>query len=64
MVEKIKLPGGASHTFVPRPLPATCVVAEIVKPVGSLATSFGFLIFLIRECFVEVKGWLTSRSRC
>jgi len=32
--ENIREPAGETHTFVPRPRPATWTVAEAVKPVG------------------------------
>lgn len=49
-VDIMQHPAGASQTFVPRPRPATWVVAAKVKPVGSLERSFGFLrggVFLV-----------------
>lgn len=42
-VDMIRHPAGASHTLEPLPLPATCVVAATVKPIGSFDSSFGFL---------------------
>jgi hypothetical protein len=42
-VLKIREPGGASHTFEPRPRPATCVVAVAVNPWGTALRSLGFL---------------------
>lgn len=42
-VEKIRDPAGDTHTFEPRPLPATCVVAVAVNPLGRLRNSLGFL---------------------
>ena len=42
-VENMSDPAGDTHTFEPRPRPATCTVAEAVKPVGSLCKSWTFL---------------------
>lgn len=46
-VDMMRQPAGASHTLVPRPRPATCVVAVAVKPVGSFSSSFGFLFLCV-----------------
>lgn len=43
-VEKMSIPGGAIQTLEPRPRPATWVVAETVKPLGSFGMSLGFLL--------------------
>lgn len=42
-VDMMRQPSGASQTLEPRPRPATWVVAAMVKPVGSLERSLGFL---------------------
>jgi hypothetical protein len=42
--EKTSDPAGETHTFEPRPRPATCVVAVHVNPVGRWARSFAFLL--------------------
>lgn len=49
VVENRSEPGGDTHTFEPRPRPATCVVAVHVKPGGILESNLMFLLMLATE---------------
>jgi len=39
----IRQPGGEIHTLLPRPRPASCVVAVNTRPVGNVRRIDGFL---------------------
>lgn len=43
-VENISCPAGETHTFDPRPRPATWTVAVAVNPLGNLRSSWVFLL--------------------
>ncbi len=43
-VESIRDPAGETQTLEPRPRPATCTVAEAVKPVGRWWSNRVFLL--------------------
>lgn len=45
-VEKMSDPAGDTHTLLPRPRPATWMVAVAVKPWGSRRSSWVFLRFI------------------
>src|SRR4051812_48603322 len=55
-VDIMSAPCGDTQTLEPRPRPATWVVAVKVKPVGSVARSFGFLWLLSQHSILSVHS--------
>ena len=61
VVEKIRQPGGDTHTFEPLPRPAIWVVAVQVNPGGILESNFAFLDRLACLAILSCKTYFSSR---